>query len=208
MTNWLVTSRNSKRPYDFGPDDVDATDELPILGKPARAQLESYAQQMQADITHADAKASTLLGWSGTALAVVSTVIASLGVYVPPTHRWVALVGLAGLGGLAWSVAALILVIRPRLGGRLYGGYSFNPDERSFLTFASVPPSAIVSAACVDTYANADPTLAVHKVQVLASIALAKHRLIRSACIVLLLSMPLLALASAVMATSLPVGGA
>lgn len=203
LPDWMQTTTT----WDIGPDDTDAPLELPQVRQPVMDRLEAWAEQMQADIALADAKAATLLGWAGTALAVVSTVIASVGVYVPPTHRWVAVVGLCGLTCLAWSVVALVLVIRPRLGGRLWGGYTYYRDQRSFLTFASLTPEDLVSAACADTYAQADPTQAVNRVQILAGIALAKHQLIRTACTVLLLSMPLLAVAGAAMGFSMS-GGA
>lgn len=200
-------AQTQSRPRDFGPEDTDAPPPLPLVEGPVMDRLQMWAEQVQGDIALADAKASTLLGWSGTALAVVSSVLVSTGLSLRPVAGWVTPVGLAGLACLTWSVIALVLVIRPRLGGRL-GGYTYSTDDRGFLAFANVPASSMLATARADAQPAADPTAAVQRVQMLARIAAAKHLLIRQACTLLLLSLPLLALAGTAMAASVSGGGA
>lgn len=180
---------------------------LPLVQPPVMDRLQAWAEQCQGDIALADAKASTLLGWAGTALALVATVLVSIGAWFPPGQIWAALIGLSGLGCLTWCVAALVLVIRPRLGGGL-GGVSYSTEDRGFIAFAHLNRQVLVEAARADTEPAADPTEAIRRVQLLARIALAKHRLLRLACTLLLVSMPLLGLAGAVMAATLSGGGA
>jgi hypothetical protein len=176
--------------------DTDPGDVMAVVTPAAIARLHTWAEQMQGDIVLADAKASTLLGWSGTALAVVSTVLVSTDAGAIRPAGWAGLVGVVGLSCLAWCVVLLVLVIRPRLGGTVLGGYSYNTEDRGFIAFAHVGPAFLVEAATADTEAGADPRQMVRRVELLARIALVKHRLIRTACTLLVLSMPLLGAAT------------
>jgi hypothetical protein len=209
LDSWIDPKAGDGPGWDIGPEDTDAAPALPLATSPVMGCLYGWAEQVQGDIALADAKASTLLGWSGTALAVVSTVLVSTGLYIPAGRAWVAPVSVSGLACLAGCVIALVLVLRPRMGGRLLGGgYSYDPQDRGFVCFASVGPAAILSAACADAEEVADPAPVIQRVQLLAGIALAKHLLIRRACTLLLVSMLLLAVAGAVMVASLSGGGA
>jgi len=194
-----------------GPSSTSRSDTaapLRLVRPPVMDRLQAWAEQCQGDIALADAKASTLLGWAGTALALVATVLVSVGDWVLPGKSWAALIGLSGLGCLAWCVIALVLVIRPRLGGSVLGGYSYNTEDRGFIAFANLTPPMLLEGACADSEPNADPGEAIRRIQLLARIALAKHRLLRLACTLLLVSMPLIAVAGTAMATGLTGGGA
>jgi len=189
-----------------GPDPT--TEPARRVNPPVMDRLHAWGEQVQGDIALADAKASTLLGWAGTALALVATVLVSLSTRLPSVLTLAGVIGLSGLGCLAWCVIALVLVIRPRLGGSVLGGYSYNTEDRGFIAFANLAPGVIVDAACADSEPQADPSEAIRRIQLLARIALAKHRLLRLACTLLLVSMPLIAIAGTAMAAGLTGGGA
>lgn len=158
-----------------------------------RTQLEKWAAEHQGAINAADAKASTLLGWSGTALALVATAGTALAGYLPQLH-WTALVpGVIGVSALAGCVMALIQVIRPRLGSP--DSHTVERGDRSFLLFAGLEGDEILRAAELDTSADLHLGRSVERVQVLSAIALTKHQLVRTATTLLQASMPVLAVA-------------
>jgi Family of unknown function (DUF5706) len=160
-----------------------------LVPPPVMDRLRAWAEQVQGDIAHADTKASTLLG----AVALVATVMVSLGTRLPAGRSGAGLLGLTGLSCLAGCVVALLLVIRPRLGGGALGGHSFNTEDRGFIAFAHLTPEQLLAAACADSAPDADPTQAIRRTQVLSRIALAKNELLRLAVVLLLVSMPLIA---------------
>lgn len=158
-----------------------------------REQLLTWAGEHQGAINAADAKASTLLGWSGTALALVATAGTALAGYVPRLSLLALVPGAIGVAALAGCVTALIAVIRPRLGDP--EARTVEHSDRSFVLFAGMESAEVLRAAEVDTSADLSLDRAVERVQILSAIAMTKHELVRTATTLLLASMPVLAVA-------------
>jgi hypothetical protein len=144
-------------------------------------RLGLWESKIEEQIGRGDAKASTLLGWTGTALALGTTVLAS--------GRWSGWAGIAGilsaagLGALSACVVLLVLVIRPRTDGPVLFG--------SFVGVAGLRTRDVLDLAeCAD--AEAEARARVEHLRVLGSIATRKYARVRTATGLLLIALILM----------------
>jgi Family of unknown function (DUF5706) len=151
-------------------------------------RLQGWDDRIQQLISAADAKASTLLGWSGTALALTSTLLVGIGPSWSGTHLLTSVLALAGVVLLGGCVVALILAIRPHLGGP--------PAYGSFVGAGGLDPDAVIRLTL--KAGHPDPAGAAAHVVQLAHIATRKHQRIRAASTMLLAAFGPLILAAAV----------
>lgn len=149
-------------------------------------RLQGWEDRIQQLISAADAKASTLLGWSGTALALVSTLLFGIGLSWSGLHLFTSVLAVAGVLLLGGCVVALILAIRPHLCGA--------PAYGSFIGAARLDAELVIAltikAGRPDLSGSAD-----HVIR-LARIATRKHQRIRAASTLLLASFAPLILAA------------
>jgi hypothetical protein len=155
-------------------------------------RLQGWDDRIQQLIGAADAKASTLLGWSGTALVLVSTLLFGIGLSFSGTHLITSVLALAGVILLGGCVVALILAIRPHLSGP--------PAYGSFIGAGRLDADVVISLTL--KAGRPDPTSAAGHVIQLARIATRKHQRIRTATTLLLASFAPLVLAAVVGVTS------
>jgi hypothetical protein len=154
---------------------VSATEQPLIAPDATIERLDRWAEQASREISTADAKASTLLGWSGTALAVTATVLASRSGGLAGAGVLVLAPALVGVGLLTCCVVALVLTVRPRLSGHAHG---------SFLHISQIHAVEQVIQQARPT--GADDRSSAYRLMLLARIARAKHRCIQVATTCLL----------------------
>lgn len=155
-----------------------------LYGPDALNHLRAETDAARAELARIDGKAAALIGWAGTAFAVVS---AAATVTTLPTAATAAIV--AGAGLLAAAVAVLLTVIRPRIprhGGTGFVRIARLRDREQLQELVPVTPTAQRSQAAND-------------VLMLSRIALAKYRCLR-------LAVDLLLAALVVLAAALPLG--
>ncbi len=155
-------------------------------------RLQGWEDRLQQLISAADAKASTLLGWSGTALALVSTLLFGIGLSWSGLHLLTSVLTLAGVALLGGCVVSLVLAIRPHLNG---------PPAYGSFTSARRLSSDLVIRLTLEA-GRPDPTGRAAHVIRLTRIATRKHQRIRTASTLLLASFAPLILAAAVGVTS------
>jgi len=155
-------------------------------------RLQGWEDRIQQLISVADAKASTLLGWSGTALALVSTLLFGIGLSFSGTHLLTSVLALAGVLLLGGCVVALILAIRPHLAG--------SPAYGSFIGAARLDADLVIRLTV--KAGRPDPSGSAAHIIRLARIATRKHQRIRTASTLLLASFVPLILAAGVGVTS------
>jgi hypothetical protein len=142
-------------------------------------QLQAWDEKIQATITHADSKASILLGLSGAALAflpaqlgLASLVWSGLGILIGV----LAVTGLVLIGACVW---VLILAVRP---GRTVAVPVFGQPIGESLSTAQI--RALVVAAS----SGADPDPVAARIGLLRAVATRKHARVRTATTLLLAS--------------------
>jgi hypothetical protein len=151
-------------------------------------RLQGWEDRIQQLISAADAKASTLLGWSGTAWALVSTLLVGVGLSWSGTRLLISVLALAGVLLLGGCVVALILAIRPHLNAP--------PAYGSFTGAARLDADLVIGLTV--KAGRPDPSGSAAHIIRLATIATRKHRRIRAASTLLLASFAPLVLAAVV----------
>jgi hypothetical protein len=166
--------------------DEDVTPEL-------LTRLQEWVESTQRQIGAADAKASTLVGWSGTALALALTLLVSADLSWTGLQLVAGLLGGAGVVLLGGCVVLLILAVRPNLTGV--------PVCGSFVGAGRLDLEDVVALAVAAGRLDPVPT-ATHVIRV-AQIATRKHQRIRAATTCLLISLlPLAGFAALTAVTS------
>ena len=151
-------------------------------------RLREWGEAIQRQIAAADAKASTLLGWAGTALVLATTLLASAHLSWTGLQLVAGLLGVAGVGSLAGCVVTLIYAVRPQLSGVAVCG--------SFVGLGQVGLEDVVALAVAA--ARPDPVPAATHILILSQIATLKYERVRTATTFLLASLLPLALSAAV----------
>jgi len=142
-------------------------------------QLRDWAETIQANITHADNKASILLGLSGAALAFLPTQLGLAGLAWSGLGLVSGALAVTGLGLLGSCVVVLVLAVRPNLGrGRPVFG---QPVGEPLST-------AQIRALAAEARTGVDPEPAAAWIILLRAIATRKHRRVRLATTLLLTS--------------------
>jgi hypothetical protein len=163
--------------------DDDVTPEL-------LARLQDWVEAIQRQIGAADAKASTLFGWSGTALALAVTLLVSADLSWTGLQLFAGLLGGAGVVLLGGCVVQLILAVRPQLVAI--------PVCGSFIGAGRLDLEDVVALAV--TAGRLDPVpVAAHVIR-LSQIATRKHERIRAATTFLLICLLPLAASAALTA--------
>lgn len=156
---------------------------VPVVSRAVVDQLDAWISETKGEIAAADAKASTLLGWSGTGFALLTGLLASstrtAGVVLIPAG-----IGVVALGG---CVIVLILAVRPRMGGG---------SHRSFLHHAALTGHQLVELAVQDGQPVLDAVPTAGRLANLSRMACRKYRYVRAATTLLLIAMPALAIAA------------
>ncbi|WP_157255042.1 Pycsar system effector family protein [Nonomuraea typhae] len=147
------------------------------------AIVKGEADAARAELARVDAKAAALMGWSGTAFAILA---AAAGLVTLPSI-WTTATVVLGAALLAAAVAVLLCVVRPALAPKK-GRYGFLAHA------ATGDPQQLLAALLTDPTARlADEALR------LATLTAAKYRRLR-------LAVDLLLVALAVLAAALPIG--
>jgi hypothetical protein len=144
---------------------------------PERSESREWAEKIQANITHADNKASILLGLSGAALAFVPTQLGLTGLVWSGLGLVTGALAVTGLGLLGSCVAVLVLAVRPNLGRvrPVFGQPVGEPLN-----------TAQIRALVAEARTGVDPEPAAARIGLLRSIATRKHQRVRLATTLLL----------------------
>ena len=157
-------------------------------------QMHQWGEKIQANITHADNKASILLGLSGAALAFLPTQLGLAGLVWSGLGLAAGALAVIGLGLLGSCVGVLVLAVRPNMGtGRAVFG---QPVGEPLST-------AQIRALVAEARTGIDPEPAAARISLLRAIATRKHRRVRLATTLLLSSAVPLVLSLVIRAVAL-----
>jgi hypothetical protein len=142
-------------------------------------QLQAWGEKIQANITHADNKASILLGLSGAALAFLPTQLGLAGLAWSGLGLVTGALAVTGLGLLGSCAVVLVLAVRP---GRAAARPVFGQPMGEPLSTAQI------RALVAEARTGVDPEPAAARISLLRAIATRKHQRVRLATTLLLAS--------------------